>query len=85
MQTTAVRNKHIGWSLTARHTGTQGPCDGHRQPIKWALDAHRTGNESPSLGLSMPITWSLSARVTGTQGPANVLIPNCSCLHLIPG
>ena len=33
----------------------------------------------------MPITWSLSARVTGTQGPANVLIPNYSCLYLIPG
>nr|WP_293506827.1 hypothetical protein [Prevotella sp.] len=54
-------------------------------PIKWALDAHRTGNECPFYGLSMPFTWFLSARVTGTQGPANVLIPNCSCLHLIPG
>ena len=28
IQTTVVRNKHIGWSLSARHTGTQGPCDG---------------------------------------------------------
>lgn len=35
MQTTAVRNKHIGWSLSARHTGTQGPCDGHRVPVLW--------------------------------------------------
>lgn len=46
-------------------------------PTVRAMSAH--------YGLSMPITWSLSARVTGTQGPANVLIPNCSCLYLIPG
>lgn len=51
MQTTAVRNKHIGWSLSARHTGTQGPCDGHRQPIKWALIARTVGIECPFYGL----------------------------------
>ena len=29
-QTTVVRNKHIGWSLSARHTGTKGSSDGYR-------------------------------------------------------
>ena len=43
MQTTAVRNKHIGWSLSARHTGTQGPCDGLSLPVRWALSAHFMG------------------------------------------
>ena len=28
-QTTVVRNKHIGWSLSARHTVTKGSSDGH--------------------------------------------------------
>lgn len=50
MQTTAVRNKHIG--LSARHTGTQGPCDGHRQPIKWALIARTVGIECPFCGMT---------------------------------
>ena len=51
MQTTAVRNKHIGWSLSARHTDTQGPCDGRRQPIKWALIARTVGIECPFCGV----------------------------------
>ena len=29
-QTTVVRNKHIGWSLSAPHTGTKGSSDGDR-------------------------------------------------------
>lgn len=50
IQTTVVRNKHIGWSLSARHTGTQGPYDGHRQPIKWH---------------SLPVRWVSSAHFMG--------------------
>ena len=57
IQTTAVRNKHIGWSLSARHTGTQGPCDGHRQPIKWALIAHKMGTHCPYGGHRVPVLW----------------------------
>lgn len=38
--------------------------------ILWAVDAHHMVPECPC---------------DGTQGPANVLIPNCSCLYLIPG
>lgn len=49
IQTTVVRNKHIGWSLSARHTGTQGPYDGHRQPIKCT--------HCPYGGYRVPILW----------------------------
>lgn len=44
-------SKHIGWSLSARHTVTKGSSDGHRQTKCWVLIARTAGIECPFHGV----------------------------------